>query len=246
MTLEELLKLVPAENKEAVEAFFNGLTGKVKTLSDEIKTLEASTSSKDLQEKLDKAIRKRDLAKAQLTVVRDTLGLPSDKEVSKELLNEHLDDTKKGDEVKDAQIATLKDDIKALKEAIETAKAEKADVEKERDLVNEEAKFIKVFSENMPSFEASSSLARADVERHLRKNAVLEEGKIYYKSGDGYVRVDGERMTMETRLAELQGDDEYSYLFKTKASGGSGSGNKGDRNSGKSKFEQRKRAAGIA
>ena len=244
MTLEELLKLVPEANKAAVEAFFNGLNGKVTTLTAEITALESSTVSKDLQEKLDDAIKKRDAAKAQLTIVRDSLGLPVDKEVTRELVADHLKDASKGDAEKDRQIVTLKADIASLEEAVENIKTEKTNIEKERDQITEETKFIKVFSENMPDFKPASPRARVDIERLMRVDAVLEEGKIVYKVGGNYTRVDGDKLDMKTKLGQIQDDPELGYLFETKASGGSGSGNGGS-GGNVSRFEQRKRQANM-
>jgi len=114
----------------------------------------------------------------------------------------------------------------------------------ERDQATADAKLIKALSANMPTFVPASPMARVDIENLLREDAVLEDDQIYYKSGDSYIRIDGARMTMKTKLAALQKDPEYDYLFENKAS--AGSGNKGDRNSEKSKFDQRKRVAGIA
>lgn len=245
MDLAALLALVPEDKREAVEAFITSYTDKISTLSSEITALESSTATAEVQSKLDEAIRKRDAAKAQLTIVRDTLGLPAEKEITRELVAEHLKDSSKGDANKDRQIATLKDEVASLESTIEDIKAEKQAIEQERDAVTEETKFIKVFSEGMPDFKPASPIARTHVEKLMREDAVLEDGEIVYKSGDAYIRVDGEKLTMKGRLQQIQDNPDYGFLFETKASGGSGSSNAGKGGAGLSIFEQRKRAAGL-
>jgi len=245
LTLEELLKLVSEENQESVKAFFTEQANKITSLSDEITELEKKGDKTELQGKLDDAIAKRDAAKAQLTVVRDTLGLPADKEVTKDLVTEHLDDTSKGDAEKDNQIKALKADIVSLEESVDNLKSEKATVESERDAVSEETKFIKVFSESMPSFKPVSAHARKTIEKLMRENAVLEDGAIVYKENDSYIRVAGEKVDMKARLAEIEADEDYTYLFESKASGGSGSPNGGTKGGTVSKFDERRRKANV-
>jgi|GEM_PF-6997378 len=246
MDLEKLLALLAEEHREAAKAFIQGLIDKVDNLSTEITELEGKVANPELQGKLDDAIVKRDAAKSQLKIVRDALGLPADKEVTNELVTEHMKDASKGDAVKDQRIRTLEADIAGLETTVDTLKTEKAAVEQERDQVSEETKFIRVFTEKMPSFKAASPIARNDIERLLRVDAVLEEGEILYKGKDGsYIRVKGEKLDMAGKLEQIQGNPDYGYLFESKASGGSGSGNGGS-GGNVSKFEQRKRAAGLA
>ena len=246
MNLDELLALIAEEHREKVKAFFTGLSDKIDSLSNEITELEKKADNPDLQGKLDDAIAKRDAAKSQLKIVRDALGLPAEKEVTSELVADHMKDASKGDAEKDKRIRTLEADITSLEQSVETLKTEKAEVEQERDQVSEETKFIKVFSESMPDFKAASPVARVDIERLLRVDAVLEDGQILYKGKDGsYVRVKGEKVDMKAKLAEIQDNPDYGYLFESKASGGSGSGN-GKGSGTASRFEQRKRAANIA
>lgn len=245
MNLAELLELVPDENKEAAEAFIASLTTKIKNLSDEVAELEQKASNSDDKEKLADAIKKRDAAKAQLTVVRDALGLPADKEITAELVTSHVKDGSKGDAEKDKIISNQRNDIQGLEELVDSQKTAIGELEGDLAKTQEESKFVKVFAESMPSFKPASPVARSQIESLLRKDAVLEEGEIMYKGkDDSYIRVEGEKMTMKTRLGQIQDDQDYAFLFETEASGGSGSGNNGGSGSG-SRFEQRKRAAGI-
>lgn len=244
MKLEDLLKLVGDEHKEGVETFFTAQADKITSLAKELEEHESSNDKTELQGKLDDAIKKRDAAKSQLGIVRDVLGLPTDKEVTRDLVAEYIKDRSKGDAEKDRKIAAAVKDVEELEALVESLKNEKAEAESRLDQVAEETKFIRAFSKSMPDFKAASTVARKNVEDLLRVNAVLEDDEIYYKQGDAYIRVEGEKMTMKTRLGQLQDDPEYSFFFQTKASGGSGSSNSSGGGSG-SKFDQRKRASGL-
>lgn len=247
MTLEELLKLLPEDkHDEAKEFIQSNYIDKIETLTNEITELEKK-SGDDLQGKLDEAIKKRDKVKAQLSIVREKLGLPADQKITADLIKEYLENSGKSESEKDAIITRLKTDIESLEQTIKNLKDEKEQVEQKVQQIKSETKFMQVFNRDMPEFEPAnnSSKARNDVIALLREDAVLEDDKIVYKNSDGsYIRIAGEKMNMSMKLAEIQANPEYDYLFKTKASGGSGSPN-GGKGGSLSKFEARMRKKGL-
>jgi hypothetical protein len=68
----------------------------------------------------------------------------------------------------------------------------------------------------MPQFEASSDAAKAQVERILKKGAEVENGKIVFRLDGAYVRIDGLKMTLESKLELMQNDPEFAFLFPKK------------------------------
>ena len=245
MTLQELLALLPEDKRDEADAFITKLNEKITKLSGEVTELEKDTGE---SEKLADAIKKRDKAKAQLVVVREKLGLPEDKKITTELLDEHLQDSAKGDIEKDKTISTQKKDIESLEKTVHELKEDNQTITDEKDAIKEETVFNSAFDAKLPEIEAVSEYAKNIVKNLLKEGAVLESGDILYKNDDNsYIRVDGEKMDIEAKLAKITADEKYSIYFKTKASGGSGSPNGGEGgHSGDDVYAQRLKKAGIA
>ena len=201
--LQELLKLISETDQEAAGKL-------IKAISDKITALDSEVNKQELS-KID-AIKTRDAAKVKLKAVASKIGLAEGEELEEAL--EALQSKKSG---KESELIGVKNkEIENLKLEVEKMGSE---FEAERIKLNSEVLNValeKDIATLLPKYKAKPN-ATGYIIDSVKKNAVIENGKIVFKNDDNTTRrLNGNDATLDDVIGEMckvEKDSKQSMFF---------------------------------